>query len=155
MSEIYGRHGATGVDFSLSRRSARETVFKTLFQADITGESPEVILEQELMQENIPQDSDKDFARGMVKGIAEKIEQLDEALAPHLKKWALKRLSFTDRAILRLAIYEILFVGSVPAAVSINEALELAKKYSDEKSAAFINGVLDKIYKTISEETME
>jgi transcription antitermination protein NusB len=139
----------------LSRRSAREAVFKTLFQADITGESPETVLAQELMQESIPQESDKEFARGMILGIAERIHQLDEALAPHLKKWALKRLPFTDRAILRLAIYEILFDSEVPAAVSINEALELAKKYSDEKSAAFINGVLDKIFRNTSEEKPE
>lgn len=135
----------------MSRRSARETVFKTLFQSDITGESPETVLSQEMMQESIPQEADKDFARAMIAGITEKISELDEALAPHLKKWAIKRLPFTDRAILRLAIYEILFDSEVPAAVSINEALELAKKYSDEKSAAFINGVLDKIYRNISE----
>jgi transcription antitermination protein NusB len=139
----------------VSRRSARETVFKTLFQADITGENPEMVLAQDLMQESIPQESDKDFARSMVVGITEKIQQLDETLAPHLKKWALKRLSFTDRAILRLAIYEIRFDSGVPPAVSINEALELAKKYSDEKSAAFINGVLDNIFRNTSEETME
>lgn len=139
----------------MSRRSARETIFKTLYQSDITGENPETVLAQELMQESMPQEHDKEFARGMVMGITQKMQQLDDALAPHLKKWALKRLPFTDRAILRLAIYELLFASEVPAAVSINEALELAKKYSDEKSAAFINGVLDKIYHSISEEIAE
>ncbi len=139
----------------MSRRSAREMAFKILFQSDITGETPETVFSQEIMQEGLTQESDRDFARELVTGIGEKSSYLDEMLTPHLKKWHLKRLPVTDRAILRLAIYEILFVQEIPAIVSINEALELAKKYSDDKSAAFINGVLDNILKAFSEENRE
>ncbi len=139
----------------MSRRSARETAFKVLFQSDITGERPEQVFTQEIMQEGLPQEADRTFARELVTGVGDKISQLDEMLSPHLKKWHVKRLPVTDRAILRLAIYEILFVQEIPAIVSIDEALELAKKYSDEKSAAFINGVLDKILRTTSGENGE
>jgi len=139
----------------VSRRSAREAVFKVLFQSDITGEAPETVLSQEFFQESLPQEADRDFARELAAGIGEETRRLDEELTPYLKKWHLKRLPVADRAILRLAIYEILHVKEVPAKVSINEALELAKKYGDAKSAPFINGVLDSILKDLKEESRE
>ncbi len=136
----------------MSRRSAREAVFKILFQSDITGESPEVVFTQPYFQEALPQEADRDFARELAAGIGGTLAELDETLTPYLKKWHLKRLPVTDRAILRLAIYEILHVREVPAKVSINEALELAKKYGDVKSGPFINGVLDSLLRTVKEE---
>jgi transcription antitermination protein NusB len=139
----------------VSRHSAREAVFKALFQADITGESPETALAQELIQEGLPQEADKKFAAELAAGVTAHRRRLDEVLVPHLKKWHLRRLPVTDRAILRLAIYELLYAGEVPPLAVINEALELAKKYGDAKSAPFINGVLDNILKGIREESRE
>lgn len=139
----------------MSRRSTREAVFKALFQSDITGEDPGQVINQEIIQEGLPQEQDREFARSLAEGIGEKAALLDQVLVPYLKKWSLKRLPVADRAILRLALYEILHIPEIPAAVSINEALELAKKYGDAKSAPFINGVLDSVLRDRGKETKE
>lgn len=135
----------------MSRRLARETVFKVIFQCDITGDEPQAVI-GDVIQEKLALEADREFARDLAVGIGDRLDMLDDILAPHLRKWHIKRLSAVDRSILRLALYEILFMENIPDAVSINEALELAKKYSDAKSASFVNGVLDKILKTVKEE---
>lgn len=82
-----------------------------------------------------------------LKGIEENEKELDKTIEKHLKKWKLDRLAKVDLAILRLSTYEILFDEDIPVNVSINEGVELAKKYSEDKSPAFINAVLDNISK--------
>lgn len=84
-----------------------------------------------------------------LKGVQENAKLLDENIEKYLKKWTLNRLAKVDLAILRLCSYEILFSDEVPNNVAINEGVELAKKYGDDKSPAFVNAILDKIAKQI------
>lgn len=129
----------------MSRRLARDVAFKTLFQLDITGENDFAFLGQYFEQEGVFDKVEQEFAFDLVKGVMEKADELDGLLDPYLKKWETKRLPVTDRTILRLALHEILFTENTSFPVFINEAIELAKKYSDEKAAKYINGVLDKL----------
>ena len=134
----------------MSRRLTREKVFTTLFQADITGESPVLVFEREMGEDVSLASREREYAARVTRGVAENLLDLDAYLKPYLKKnWELKRISVTDRVILRLALYELLNMEEIPPAVSINEAVELAKKFSDEKSASFINGLLDKAYRDL------
>jgi len=87
------------------------------------------------------------FAEGLAKGTIERLEQIDPLIQKAVDKWKLLRMAAIDRNIIRVAAYEILFRDDIPDAVSINEALEIAKKFSTAESAAFINGILDRISK--------
>ena len=86
-----------------------------------------------------------DFVNDIVKGVIENLDNIDTTVNKYLDKWRIDRLGFTDQAILRMAIYELMYTDT-PDLVCINEAIELAKKYSDDKVVKMINGVLDKIY---------
>ena len=88
---------------------------------------------------------DNDFVNDIVKGVINKKEELDDLINKYLTNWRIDRLGLTDQAILRIAIYELIYT-STPDLVCINEAIELAKVYSDEKVSKIINGILDKIY---------
>lgn len=93
-----------------------------------------------------------DYAISCAKGILENAEVIDEHISNNLKKgWKLNRISRVSYAVMRLAVYEMLFVTDVPVSVSINEAVELAKKYSVPDDSAFVNGVLGSVAKTIDE----
>lgn len=119
-----------------TRHELREKIFKILFQIENSQLSVDDILELE--QDHI---EDKYFEENL-KGIIENMSKLDEIISNNLTKWSLNRLSKMDRQILRIATYEILF-SNIPYKVSINEAIELSKVYSDkDDSYKFINGVL-------------
>ncbi len=134
----------------MSKRAAREAIFKTLFQTEFTQEKPDVlILKNEELTSRLT-NAEKEYFIESIKGIDCFKDKIDALITKHLKNWELKRLAIADKAILRLALYEMLYLDDVPAAVSINEAVDLAKKYSEEKSAGFINGVLDSIHKSSS-----
>lgn len=90
-------------------------------------------------------DKEKLFCRSLVEGVLAKKEELDEILSRHLINWQFNRLAATVRSILRLALYELLYLEDVPPAVAINEAIELAKTYQDIEAARFVNGILDAI----------
>ena len=98
----------------------------------------------EVFKENLP--IDNDFVKEMVNGVLSKKEELFKLANDNLKDWKMSRLGLTDQAILSLGIYELLYTDT-PSIVAINEAVELAKKYSDDKVKNMINGVLDKIYR--------
>jgi transcription antitermination factor NusB len=87
----------------------------------------------------------REFARELVLGTSELLEEIDAQLAAVVENWKLERVAAMDRAILRLATYELLARSDVPPKVSINEAIDLAKKYSTAQSGAFVNGILDKL----------
>ncbi len=132
----------------MSRRTAREAAFKLLFQMEIQKDDPkkqiEVFLEQDDFNNNDVDDSDREFILDVVKGTISDLSEIDKSIEVYLKGWKINRISKVDLAILRLAIYEILNRDDIPANVSVNEAVEIAKKYSGEESGAFINGILGK-----------
>ncbi|MFH1640944.1 MAG: transcription antitermination factor NusB, partial [Candidatus Omnitrophota bacterium] len=87
----------------------------------------------------------KNFTFELVKGVAENLEKIDSAIASYAANWQLKRMAFVDRNILRMGCFELMFREDIPPKVAINEAVELAKKYSDREAAKFVNGILDKV----------
>ena len=132
----------------MSRKRSREVAMELLFENTIKKEKPEEIIENFL--ENTEYDTenlDMTYIRDILSGIENNISQIDETIEKYLVKWKLSRISKVNLSILRLATYEILFDDKIPFKVSINEALDLTRRYSDESSVAFVNGVLDKISK--------
>jgi transcription antitermination factor NusB len=129
----------------MKRRRAREYALQLLFQLDITGDR----LSDELINdfwEGIKEDNEvKEFASSIVKGSIEHLEAIDSLIEDVTEHWQLERMAVIDRNILRAATYELLYRHDIPPSVAINEAIELAKKYSTEDSSRFINGILDRI----------
>ncbi|MDF2881056.1 MAG: antitermination protein NusB [Clostridiaceae bacterium] len=152
----------------MNRRKSRETAMKLLFQMTANKEEfKDVILNlkensdkgdlnlNSLTGVNLEKDGeaididdiDLVYITKLLKGIEENMESLDSEICKYLKNWKLNRLNKVDLCILRIGAYELLYSKDVPTAVCINEAVEMGKTYSDEKSASFINGVLDNLLK--------
>jgi transcription antitermination protein NusB len=127
------------------RRKSREFAFQMLFQWEMRRESP-ALLEKGFWRGVKATASTREFANQLVEGAIARAGEIDKLLERHAMGWSLERMAAMDRAILRLAVGELRSTGTPPKVV-INEALELAKKFSSEDSAAFINGILDAILK--------
>jgi N utilization substance protein B len=126
------------------RRKARELALKLLYQHDLSGAFPEDVLEgTELFRGETP--AAADYAREIFLGAAGSLPEIDRLIRGHSRRWKLNRIAAIDRNILRLAVFELLKHPEIPAAVIINEALEIARKYSDDEAPKFVNGVLDGI----------
>jgi transcription antitermination factor NusB len=129
------------------RTLAREYAIQILYQIDVTGDSYEMSVHNfwhAHNQEEISEDI-RDFTGGLVKGVIDNLQAIDKKIAHYATNWELRRMAVVDRNILRLASYELLFREDIPPKVSINEGVELAKKYSDLNAGKFVNGILDKI----------
>lgn len=124
----------------MKRTTAREKAMQILFQLEINDIDPIVAIENHLGDTK----SD-DFLTMLVLGVEKNRQEVDDIIIQHLENWTIDRIASVERTVLRIAAYEINFVDSIPESVSINEAVELAKKYADEKSGKFVNGVLSKI----------
>lgn len=120
---------------------ARQVAFQTLFQIDLAGSSLETALEQRLQDVNLTEENE-DYVRTVVQGVMQQRRALDAQISAVSQGWEVHRLGFVDRNILRLAIFEIVFMDEIPARVAANEAVELAKKFGDDESPRFINGLL-------------
>ncbi|NLD38473.1 MAG: transcription antitermination factor NusB [Desulfatiglans sp.] len=128
-----------------NRRKARELVTQILFFMEYSPGDPEKSFE--LICENFDAPKSlKAFSGELIRGISENLSHIDSLIKEASKNWRLERMSRVDRSILRLSIYEMLYMESIPYKVSIDEAVELGKRYGTEESGAFINGVLDYIY---------
>lgn len=114
-----------------NRSKAREEAFQVLFQIDVNDQI-----------ESLP---NHPFAKQLVQGVIDNTDRLDKVIENHLINWSLDRISLVDKTILRIAVFEIIYLDDIPFAVSINEAVELAHTYGDDKSTKFINGILSKI----------
>lgn len=129
----------------MSRRLAREVVFRALFQVDIGNSIPRLALQYAVEGYSFDPE-EKLFIEELLHGTLENKEAIDAVIAKYLVNWELHRIPAVDRNLLRLALYEILHRPDIPAAVSINEALDLAKKYgSTGEAVSFINGLLDRV----------
>ncbi len=126
------------------RPKARDLVMRVLYEADITGDDATEILHYCFGRYRFTQDG-RDYAEALTARCVSHHRRIDNALRNHLQNWELGRLGAVERAILRLATAELLFVRDTPAQVILDEALRLAHRYGDPASAAFINGVLDPI----------
>lgn len=116
----------------MKRREAREYAFKTLFQLDVNDEIDAF-------------DENNDYLSTVIKGVKTYVTELDKLISDHLINWTIERIATVDKTILRIALFEIKYMDDIPTSVSINEAIELAHKYGDEKSGKFINGILSNI----------
>lgn len=128
------------------RSVSRELALQMLYQKDITKQSVEDVFDcfYQFRQVN---GSISEFANCLVKGTLDNLEKIDQIIKNCVKNWSLNRMSVVDRNILRLTVYSLLYMEDVPPKVSINEAIELAKKFSDYESGKFVNGILDEILK--------
>ena len=127
----------------MNRRKSREIAMKLLFEMSINKEEYKEIIEnfKEHTDTDL-KDIDMVYISRVLDGIGKNKEIIDNKIEAYLINWKLDRISKIDLAILRISTYEILFEEDIPDVVSVNEGIELAKKYSDEKSSTFINGVL-------------
>lgn len=128
----------------MTRREARETAFALLFENTFSDEGIASVIADAQEAETL---SPNDFAISLAMGAAEKMEEIDQKISDASHKWSVRRISRVSLSVLRLAVYEILFLDEIPVSVSINEAVELTKKYGGEEEAAFVNGVLGGIVK--------
>jgi len=129
------------------RSKAREIALCILYQYEISRRECDELFSQYL--ETYPQREEViSFSRKLAEGVLSQIDSLDSKIKSYARNWEIERMAVIDRNVLRLAIYELLCLDDVPPKVSINEAIELAKKFGDTDSPRFVNGILDKIYKT-------
>lgn len=130
----------------MRRRKSREITLRMLYQMETNSETPGVALNRycEIFpyHENIV-----DYARVILEGVTKERSVIDSHITDACDHWKIGRLSFVDRNILRIGIYEMLFSPDVPPKVAIDESIELAKKYGNENSSDFVNGVLDRIFR--------
>ena len=127
----------------MKRRLAREYAFKLIYEHGVQTEkdSIELIEDTAAEQEFTPDE----YIKEVVLGVAERSSELDELISDSAKGWKLERISLASLSIMRLAIYEMLYVEDVPFSVAINEAVELAKTYDHDKAPKFINGILNSV----------
>jgi N utilization substance protein B len=123
------------------RRLARERVLQTLYAYEISGTSPE-FLSADIFKD-IEDQTALEFAKKLFRDTLEHIGDLDSILQKHLEHWDISRVNPIDRSLLRMGVTEILFAQEIPTKVTINEIIELAKRYSTEESPKFVNGILD------------
>jgi N utilization substance protein B len=126
----------------MSRRFARELAFIVLFQTDIGRQAWLEVLKRTLAEnDDLPKRSQA-FLEELVRQTAENMEEIDAAISRYAQDWKLERMAGTDRNVLRIAAAELLYGKDVPPSVAINEAVELAKRYGNEESGKFVNGIL-------------
>ena len=129
------------------RTQAREFALQILYRMDITHDSDDASLDnfwQAHTQEQID-DQIKNFATELVKGVADNLQTIDAKISQYASNWKLERMAVVDRNILRMGCCELMFREDIPPKVSINEAVELAKKYSGTEAGKFVNAILDKV----------
>lgn len=130
----------------MNRRKSREVAMKLLFEMSINKESYEDIIENFKEYTDVDlKDIDMEYITKVLAGIKEHGDEIDKNIEKYLIKWKLDRLSKMNLSILRVSTYEILFEEDIPGVVSVNEGIELAKKYGEDTSPAFINGILAKM----------
>ena len=133
----------------MKRRELREHIFQLLFRVEFNGqdemEEQVSLYVDDMKEEEIVEPKDETYIEEKYKKIVEKLPEIDELLEKYSKGWKLSRMNKVDLTILRLGVYEMKYDEDVPVGVAINEAVELAKKYSGDEGPAFINGVLARL----------
>ncbi len=126
------------------RRIARECALQMLYEHDVGKHAPEQILET-YWQMNDQPEKVREFAYRLFQGTVSRMKEIDRLIQGHTKNWRMSRMAVVDRNVMRLAVFELLSDDKTPDSVVINEALEIAKKFSTNESAQFVNGILDSV----------
>ena len=136
------------------RRRARETALQVLYQMDVQPElsvSPSIerafahFAEEVAVAGDTAAPEARAFAERLVRGVYEKLAEIDTQIVAASRNWRIERMGRVDRNLLRLAIYEMRYCGDIPPKVALNEAIEIAKRYGAAETPAFINGILDRV----------
>jgi N utilization substance protein B len=136
---------------ALKRRIIREKVLQALYAYEISGESIDLIIDY-VLSDLKEHKEEYSFAVALIHKVIEKKKELDEMIRSKVEHWEFNRLAVIDKLILRIGICELLYFEDIPPKVSINEAIEIARRFSTEKSDKFVNGVLDSILSEIKAE---
>lgn len=133
------------------RRKARELALQLLYELDLRDDGEvEPAIEEFWVHQPVPEDEVRDFAERLVRGTKAHQAKIDELIGRFAERWDLERMAVVDRNVLRAGIFELLWAPEVPPKVAINEALEIARKFSTEESTRFINGVLDRVRRELT-----
>ncbi len=133
----------------MSRKKARDTAFKCIYQMEFSKEvNIDEILQNNFLEHNNDED-EKEYISLVVLGVKEHLKEIDENILSKLKDWTIERITKIDLAILRLAIYEILYIEDLSNKISANEAVELAKTYGSDNSSNFVNGIIAKVIENV------
>jgi transcription antitermination protein NusB len=127
-----------------SRRKAREVALRALYEVEIGHASLPTVLKETLSEADLSPDLDA-FARQLIEGVRENLAAIDDMLAARITEWDYDRVAAVDRNVLRIATYELFHCPEIPPAVTINEAVDIGKKYSTADSGKFVNGVLARV----------
>jgi N utilization substance protein B len=138
----------------MSRHLSRDLAFKILFQADVGNNPWQQVLTYTCSEYKFPESS-KVFLEQLVKGTIQHLKEIDAEIMKYSEDWKLERMANTDRNILRMAVYEIKYLDDIPPGVTVNEAVELAKKYGDEESGKFVNGILGNLVRNLENNQSE
>jgi len=130
------------------RTQAREFALKILYQAEITRREIKTTSDKFWSEFESIDKSIKEFSDRLTGGTQENLQSIDEKISAYATNWQIKRMAIIDRNVLRLGVFELLYASDIPPKVTINEAVDLAKKYGDLESSKFVNGILDKIHKS-------
>ena len=125
------------------RRQARELTLQMLFQIDFNRDQKDLPASFWVGREALPQV--KAFAELLAQGVLQRLPEIDKTIEKYTQHWSPERMAAIDRNILRFSIFELLYLKEIPPKVTINEAIEIAKKYGAEDSGAFVNGILDRV----------
>jgi N utilization substance protein B len=135
----------------MSRRLTREMAFKIIFQIDMGRNPWKEVLSRTINEANLSEKSGE-FLELLVKGTIQYLKEIDTEIIRYAEGWKLDRMASTDRNILRMALFEIRYLKDIPPGVTVNEAVELAKKYGDDDSGKFVNGILGNIIRNMENE---
>lgn len=135
------------------RKESREKAFQTLFMMDALGVAPDEAIPLFALASDPP--SDPGYYAQAVRGVWERLEEIDALIGEAAEHWRVERMTLVDRNILRLGAYELSLGSDIPFAVAINEAVELGKRFGSGESGAFINGILDRISGIVRKKTAE
>lgn len=139
-----------------SRRKARECALQVLYQLDIAHADPRAAMDTYwLNMDEAVDPAIRAFSEQLVNGVFEHREAIDELITRYSTNWKISRMAAVDKNILRTAIFELLYCRDIPAKVTLNEAVEIAKRYGTAESGAFVNGILDNIARVHAGEKLE
>ena len=137
-----------------TRRKSRELALQMLFQADMGRQTPDQVRRTFWIEHKSVQDEVRDFAEDLFRVASERSAEIDGLIESHAEHWRMERMAAVDRNLLRAAVAELLGFSSTPRAVVINEALEIARKFSSPESVQFVNGVLDSVGKELEKKVV-